>query len=161
TNLQRAKVEIVKSRAMIVDPHTVKLAATGETVRAKHLLIATGGAPFVGAKIAGLEHVISSNEAFHLKALPKRVLIQGGGYIAVEFAGIFNGLGSEVTLVYRGEDILRGFDADLRAHLNAEMTKRGVKIVCGKTVRAVQCTQDTFTAKLSDDSSVEVVKVLF
>src|SRR5256885_10682972 len=83
TNLERAKVEIVKSRAMIVDPHTVKLAATGETVRAKHLLIATGGAPFVGAKIAGLEHVISSDEAVHLKALPKRVVIHGCGDMAV------------------------------------------------------------------------------
>jgi len=93
--------------------------------------------------------------------LPARILIQGGSYIAVEFASIFNGLGSEVTLVYRGENILRGFDDDLRAHLHAEMTKRGVRVLCGTTVRAVQCTQDTFTAKLSDDSPVEVDKVMF
>ena len=98
-------------------------------MRAKHILIATGGAPSLGTEIAGLEHVISSNEAFHLTELPKRILIQGGGYIAVEFAGIFNGLGSEVTLVYRGDNILRGFDDDVREHLRAEMEKRGIKIV--------------------------------
>ena len=93
----------MKSRAVLEDAHTVRLLATGETVRAETILIATGAAPHLGADIAGLEHVISSNEAFHLPELPKRILIQGGGYIAVEFAGIFNGLGSEVTLVYRGE----------------------------------------------------------
>ncbi len=97
-------------------------------------MIATGAAPYYGAQIAGLEHVISSNEAFHLKQLPKRILIQGGGYIAVEFAGIFNGLGSEVTLVYRGENILRGFDDDVREHLRAEMERRGIKIVTRQTV---------------------------
>src|ERR1700704_6262774 len=160
-NLDRAKVKIVKSRAVLVDPHTVKLIATGETVRAKHILIATGGAPSLGKDNEGREHVISSNEAFHLKELPRRILIQGGGYIAVEFAGIFNGLGSEVTLVYRRDNILRGFDDDLRAHLSAEMTKRGVRIVCGKTVHAVECTQDTFAATLSDGSTVEVDKVMF
>ena len=86
-------------------------------MRAKLILIATGATPYPRSEIAGLEHVISSNEAFHLEELPKRILIQGGGYIAVEFAGIFNGLGSEVTLVYRGENILRGFDDDVREHL--------------------------------------------
>ena len=133
-NLDRAKVEIVKSRAVIVDPHTVKLVATGETVRAKHILIATGGWPSLGKDIEGHEHVISSNEAFHLKELPKRILIQGGGYIAVEFAGIFNGLGSEVTLVYRGDNILRGFDDDVRNHLRTELEKRGIKILTKKIV---------------------------
>ena len=82
--------------------------------------------------------MISSNEAFHLKELPKRILIQGGGYIAVEFACIFHGLGSEVTLVYRGDNILRGFDDDLREHLRGEMEKRGIKIVTRKTVEAIE-----------------------
>jgi len=161
TTLERAGVKIVKSRAVLGDAHTVRLIATGEKIRPRHILIATGAAPWFGPKIPGIEHVISSNEAFHLEELPARILIQGGSYIAVEFASIFNGLGSEVTLVYRGENILRGFDDDLRAHLYAEMTKQGVRILCGTTVRAVQCTQDTFTAKLSDDSSVEVDKVMF
>ena len=100
----------------------MRLLPPAKRVRAKHILIATGGSPSLGADIAGLEHVISSNEAFHLKALPKRILIQGGGYIAVEFAGIFNGLGSEVTLVYRGDKILRGFDDDVR---NASPQRNG------------------------------------
>ena len=138
TNLERSKVEIVKSRAVIEDAHTVRLLADGSTVRAKHILIATGGAPSLGAEIAGLEHVISSNEAFHLDELPKRILIQGGGYIAVEFAGIFNGLGSEVTLVYRGDNILRGFDDDVREHLRGEMERRGIKIITRQTVEAVE-----------------------
>jgi glutathione reductase (NADPH) len=161
TNLERAGVKTVKSRAVLEDAHTVRLLATGERIRARHILIATGAAPYFGPAIPGIEHVISSNEAFHLERLPPRILIQGGGYIAVEFAGIFNGLGSEVTLVYRGENILRGFDDDVRAHLNAEMTKRGVRILCGRTVRAVQRTQDTFSVTLSDDSATEVDKVMF
>ena len=161
TTLERAGVKIVKSRAVLEDAHTVRLLASGEKIRPRHILIATGAAPWFGPEIPGIEHVISSNEAFHLEELPARILIQGGSYIAVEFASIFNGLGSEVALVYRGENILRGFDDDLRAHLHAEMTKRGVRILCGWTVRAVQRTQDTFTARLSDDSSVEVDKVMF
>jgi glutathione reductase (NADPH) len=161
TTLERAGVKIVASRAVLQDAHTVRLVATGEEIRPRHILIATGAAPWMGPAIPGIEHAISSNEAFDLEELPKRILIQGGGYIAVEFAAIFNGLGSEVTLIYRGENILRGFDDDVRAHLYAEMEKRGVHIRCGKTVRAVERTQDTFTAILSDDSAVEVDKVMF
>jgi glutathione reductase (NADPH) len=161
TALERAGVELVESRAVLEDPHTVRITATGNTIRCRYILISTGAAPWQGPEIPGIEHAISSNEAFHLEELPKRILIQGGGYIAVEFAGIFNGLGSEVTLVYRGENILRGFDDDLRAHLNAEMTMRGIRIVCGKTVHSVRPTRDTFTATLSDGSTVEVDKVMF
>src|SRR6202022_3889844 len=94
--LERAKVALVKSRAVIEDAHTVRLLASGEGVRAEHILIATGAAPHPGAEIAGLELVISSNEAFHLERLPRHILIQGGGYIAIEFACIFRGLGSQV-----------------------------------------------------------------
>ena len=149
-NLDRAKVKIVKSRAVLLDPHTVKLSATGETVRAKHILIATGGAPSMGKDIEGLEHVISSNEAFHLKELPKRILIQGGGYIAVEFAGIFNGLGSEVTLVYRGDNILRGFDDEVRAHLRTELEKRGIRIVTKAIVEGIEKVNGGLDVELSD-----------
>jgi glutathione reductase (NADPH) len=161
TTLERAGVRLVKSRAVLADARSVRLSASGERIRPRHILIATGAAPWPGPSIPGIEHVISSNEAFHLEELPKRILIQGGGYIAVEFAGIFNGLGCEVTLVYRGEDILRGFDDDLRAHLHSEMERRGVRIICGRTVKAVQPTQDSFTAKLSDDTVIEVDKVMF
>jgi len=160
-NLDRAKVTIVKSRAVMIDPHTVKLTATGETVRAKHVLIATGGWPSLGKAIEGHEHIISSNEAFHLKELPKRILIQGGGYIAVEFAGIFNGLGSEVTLVYRGDNILRGFDEDVRNHLRTEMEKRGVRILTKKIVEAVEKVDHGLCVELSDREDILVDKVMF
>src|SRR5882757_1665035 len=161
TNLERSKVSIVKSRAVLEDAHTVRLAATGEKVRARHILIATGGAPHLGAEIAGLEHVISSNEAFHLEQLPKRILIQGGGYIAVEFAGIFNGLGSEVTLVYRGDNILRGFDDDVREHLRAEMERRGIRIITRQTVDAVEKTDHCFCVELSSRESFMADRVMF
>ena len=101
---------------MFEDPHTLRL-ADGKNVTAKYVLIATGGAPNHGKPIPGIEHVISSNEVFHLEELPKRVVIQGGGYIALEFAGIFAGFGSDVTVIYRGDNILRGFDEDVRAHV--------------------------------------------
>jgi glutathione reductase (NADPH) len=161
TNLERSKVEIVKSRAVIEDAHTVRLLASGAKIRAKHILIATGGAPHLGAEIAGLEHVISSNEAFHLEELPKRILIQGGGYIAVEFACIFNGLGSEVTLVYRGENILRGFDDDVREHLRGEMERRGIKIVTRQTVDSVEKVDHGYCVELTDHESFVVDKVMF
>jgi len=159
--LERAGVSIVRSRAILEDPHRVFLQATGERVRARHILIATGAAPHMGPPIAGIEHVISSNQAFHLEALPNRVLVQGGGYIAVEFAAIFNGLGAEVTLVYRGENILRGFDDDLRAHLRAEMERRGIRIVTGQTVTCVAETRGSFLAELSGGEEVAVDKVMF
>src|SRR3954462_10914767 len=104
----------------------------------------------MGTGIAGIDHVISSNEAFHLKELPKRILIQGGGYIAVEFACIFAGLGSQVTLVYRGENILRGFDDDVREHLRAEMEKRGIKVITKQTVASVEKVDHGLCAELSD-----------
>ncbi|HKY85879.1 MAG TPA: glutathione-disulfide reductase [Pseudorhodoplanes sp.] len=160
-NVERAKAEIVRSRAEIEDAHHVRILKTGERVRAKHILIATGGSPHHGAQIAGLEHVISSNEAFHLKELPKRILIQGGGYIAVEFAGIFAGLGSDVTLVYRRDNILRGFDDDVREHLRGEMIKRGIKIITNQTVAGVQKVEHGLCAELSDHESVVVDQVMF
>ena len=161
TNLERANVAVVKSRAVLEDAHTVRVLATGKTVRAETILIATGATPHLGAEIAGLEHVISSNEAFHLQELPKRVLIQGGGYIAVEFANIFSGLGSKVTLVYRGEQILRGFDNDVRDHLANEMTKRGITIVCRQTVDAIEKVDHGLDVELSDRESFVVDCAMF
>ena len=160
-NVERSKAEIVKSRAEIEDAHHVRILKTGERVRAKHILIATGGSPHHGAQIAGLEHVISSNEAFHLKELPRRILIQGGGYIAIEFAGLFAGLGSDVTLVYRRDNILRGFDDDVREHLRSEMVKRGIKIITNQTVAGVQKVEHGLCAQLSDHESVMADQVMF
>ena len=159
--LERYKVETVKSRAVLDDAHTVRLTADGRTARARTILIATGGWPYNGPDIPGLEHVISSNEAFDLPELPRRILIQGGGYIAVEFAGIFAGLGAEVTLVYRGENILRGFDDDVREHLRNEMGLRGIDVICGRTVSAVEKMGESYRVRLSDDSSKDVDKVMF
>src|SRR5258705_566916 len=161
TNLERAKVAIVKSRAEIIDAHTVRLVSDGTIVRAKYILIATGAAPSLGKEIEGHGHVISSNEAFHLTELPNRILIQGGGYIAVEFAGIFNGLGSEVTLVYRGDNILRGFDEDVRSHLRAEMEKRGINILTKRIVEAIEKVDHGLCVELSDHEDILVDKVMF
>jgi glutathione reductase (NADPH) len=161
TNLERAKVAIVKSRAVLEDAHTVRLVATGQTIRARHIVIATGAAPSMGKEIEGHEHVISSNEAFHLEELPKRILIQGGGYIAVEFAGIFNGLGSEVTLVYRGDNILRGFDNDVRDHLAAEMAKRGIKIITKRIVEGIERVDHGLCVELSGHDEVMMDRVMF
>ena len=160
-NLDRARVKVVKSRAVLVDPHTVKLVATGETVRAKHILIATGGWPSLGKDIEGHNHIISSNEALHLTELPKRILIQGGGYIALEFASIFNGLGSDVTVVYRGENILRGFDEDVRHHLRTELEKRGIKIVTKVIVEGIEKVDHGLCVQLSDHETILVDKVMF
>jgi glutathione reductase (NADPH) len=161
TNLEKAQVQIIKSRAELHDPHTVRLLATGEQVRARHILIATGGAPYAGHPIPGIQHVISSNEAFHLPALPPRIVIQGGGYIAVEFACIFAGLGSQVSLVYRGQNILRGFDDDVRTHLRDEMMSRGIDIRCGHTVARVDEAAGAYAVTLSDGARVEADRVMF
>lgn len=160
TTLERYKVDLVKSRAVLEDAHTVRL-ADGSRVRADKILISTGGWPHAGPKIPGLEHAISSNEAFKLKELPKRIVVQGGGYIAVEFANIFAGLGTAVTLVYRGENILRGFDDDIREHLRSEMTRRGITVTCGHTVAAIERSGDGFVAKLSDGKTIAADKVMF
>src|SRR5690606_32923693 len=138
------------------DAHTVRLTATGERLRAGHILIATGGTPYAGPTIPGIEHVISSNEAFHLTELPRRILIQGGGYIAVEFACIFAGLGSQVTLIYRGENILRGFDDDVRTHVRDEMMARGIDIRCGCTVSGIVKEGGNHLVALSHAGAVSV-----
>jgi glutathione reductase (NADPH) len=158
--LQKAGVTVAKSRAVLADAHTVVL-ADGKRVRAANILIATGGTPSYGDNIPGLEHAISSNEAFHLPQLPPRVLIQGGGYIAVEFAGIFAGLGSHVTLVYRGENILRGFDEDVRQHVRGDMEKHGVRIITGCKVAAIERSGRHLSAQLSGGNHVTADCVMF
>jgi len=160
TNVEKSGARIVKTRAVLEDAHTLRL-ANGEAVKAKYVLIATGGAPNHGPVIPGIEHVISSNEAFHLKKLPRRILIQGGGYIALEFACIFAGYGSDVTVVYRGDNILRGFDEDVRTHVRGEMEKEGITILTGCTVNAVDRHGEDFTSHLSNGSSIASDKVMF
>ena len=159
-NVEKSGARIAKTRAVFEDAHTLRL-ATGEAVTAKYVLIATGGAPNHGPAIPGIEHVISSNEAFHLPQLPDRIVIQGGGYIALEFACIFAGFGSEVTLVYRGDNVLRGFDEDVRAHVRFEMEKNGITILTGCTVDKIDKHGREFTSHLSNGSSVASDQVMF
>jgi len=159
-NVEKAGVRIVKTRAVIEDPHTLRL-GDGKTVTAKYILVATGGAPNHGPAIPGIEHVISSNEAFHLAELPRRVVIQGGGYIALEFACIFANFGSDVTVVYRGDNILRGFDDDVRAHVRSEMEMAGITILTGCTITSVDKHGKEFTSHLSNGSSIASNQVMF
>jgi glutathione reductase (NADPH) len=158
--LDKAGVTVVKSRAVVADAHTVQL-ADGKKVRAATVLIATGGTPTYGDPIPGIEHAISSNEAFHLPKLPTHVVIQGGGYIALEFAGIFAGLGSHVTLVYRGENILRGFDDEVRAHVRMDMEKRGIKVLTGCKVAAIEPAESRFSVRLSGGNRATADCVMF
>jgi glutathione reductase (NADPH) len=133
----------------------------GARVRARCVLIASGATPSYGDPIPGLEHVISSNEAFHLADFPRRVLIQGGGYIAVEFAGIFAGLGSHVTLIYRGENILRGFDDEVRQHVRIEMEAHGMRVLTGCKVAAVENAGGHFSVLLSSGNQIPADQVMF
>jgi glutathione reductase (NADPH) len=159
-NVEKAGARVLKTRAQFLDPHSIQL-ATGEKIRSKYVLIATGGAPNHGAVIPGIQHVISSNEAFHLASLPKRILIQGGGYIALEFACIFAGFGSDVTVIYRGDNVLRGFDEDVRAHVRSEMEREGITIITGCTVNRVEKHAADFTSHLSNGSSIASDQVMF
>ena len=129
--------EIIESRAELVDRHTVEIKATGKRVTAETILIATGGHPTPHPALPGHELTISSNEAFDLKELPKAILIAGGGYIAVEFANIFHGLGVETTLVYRGQEILSRFDTDMRKGLHKEMEEKGIRILCHQVFESI------------------------
>jgi glutathione reductase (NADPH) len=164
TNLQNAGAELLHGKARVVGPHTLEV--TGETgqvrkVTAGKILVATGGRPFKPAEIPGIEHAITSEEAFHLPQLPKRVLVAGGGYIAVEFAGIFAGLGVDTTLVYRGANILRGFDDDVRTHLTEEMKKRGIKVVLGTQHDRIEKTQTGLVNHLTNGHAIETDVVMF
>jgi len=132
-NLKNAGVEIFDSRAVLKDAHTIHVVNEKRDVTAERILIATGGAPWTDNSIKGHDLAVTSNEAFHLDEFPRRVVIAGGGYIAIEFACIFRGLGAEVTLVYRGDDILRNFDRDISVAVHREMQRMGVRILT-KTV---------------------------
>jgi glutathione reductase (NADPH) len=159
-NLGSAGVEIVDSRAVIEDPHTVRILKTGARVRARFILVATGAHPTLEPVIPGGEHGITSNDVFELERLPERILVIGAGYIAVEFAGIFAGLGSRVTLLHRGEKLLRGFDEDIRAGLGEAYAKRGIDLALNRTVSRIGRETDGLHAHLSDGSVLVVDKVL-
>ncbi|MFB2553644.1 glutathione-disulfide reductase [Ensifer soli] len=146
--LDGAGATILNSRAELAGPNAIRLAATGETVTAERIVIATGGRPFALPEVEGHDLCISSNEAFDLPELPGSILIAGGGYIAVEFANIFHGLGVDVTLIYRGKEILSRFDHDLRRGLAAAMTRKGIRIV----------TEDVIASIASDEAGRRIVR---
>jgi glutathione reductase (NADPH) len=155
-NVTKAGVEIFQERAEFVDAHTVELKKSGRKITAERFLVATGGHPsHEAATIKGAEHCITSNEAFYLPKLPRRVVIAGGGYIGVEFAHIFHGLGSDVTLLFRSPKVLRGFDDDIRDCLTAEMHRNGIRCVAERTITRVDKKGDELFAFTDKDEMLE------
>jgi len=159
TLLVNSGVTLLEGHARLTDAHHVEI--NGQIYSAERILIATGGWPQI-PDIPGREHAITSNEAFFLKQLPKRVLVVGGGYIAVEFAGIFNGLGADTRLLYRGDLFLRGFDKSVRAHLVQELTKRGLQLQFNTDiVRIDKLADGTLLATLNDGRQLEADSIFY
>ena len=156
--LDQAGVKRIEGRARVVDQNTVAIG--DRTFSAENILIATGGWPSV-PEIPGIEHAITSNEAFHLKELPRRVIVVGGGYIAVEFASIFHGLGAETTELYRGPLFLRGFDHDVRQVLAEEMRKKEIDLRFDLNIESIEKADDHLVAALSDGSKLEADQIMY
>ena len=159
-NLEGAGAELILERATVEDANSVRL-ASGRKVTARYILIATGATPFVPRHLPGHELAITSNEAFHLDRLPSRIVIVGGGYIAVEFAGIFSGLGVETVLVCRGSQILRGFDDDIRNHLAGEMKKKGIELRTQADVSAIERSGTGVRVTLNDGTGFGAGQIMF
>jgi glutathione reductase (NADPH) len=163
-NLNNAGADLLLGRAQFVDPHALEVvqAEQTRTITAAKVLIATGGRPKRPDDVPGIEHAITSEEAFHLPDLPKRIVIVGGSYIAVEFACIFHGLGVDVTLIYRGANLLRGFDEDVRAHLASELTKRGLRVLLGRRHERIERRADgVLVSHLDEGLPLESEQVMF
>jgi glutathione reductase (NADPH) len=158
--LAAAGVAIAEERAVIEGPGLIRL-ASGRTVSAKHILVATGGRPSLEPAIPGGERGVTSNEVFHLPSLPKRLLVVGGGYIALEFACVFARLGSAVTLLHRGDNVLRGFDEDIRTRLKDALVAQGIGLKLGLTMERITAGEDAaHRAHLSDGSTIEADQIL-
>ena len=157
--LETAGVDLLPSRATLEDPHTLKLADRDAAVTAKTILVATGGHPHL-PDVPGKEHLITSNECFLLDALPASMAIIGAGYIGVEFASIFAGLGVQVTLIYRGEQILRGFDEELRLRLAQALRKRGIDIRLGAAITSIGKNEAGYRVNFAEGDSVEAGLVM-
>ncbi len=156
--LKDTGVTLFDGRATIVDKHTIKVA--DQLFTAKHILVATGGWPSV-PDFPGNNLVITSNQAFYLDSLPDSIVIVGGGYIAVEFAGIFNGLGVETTLVYRGELFLRGFDEDIRQHLAHQLKQKGIKLQFRSSIASIEQTTTGLSAKLESGETLSAEQIMY
>ena len=158
-NLNNSGVTIFETHAQITGPNSVVL-ASGETISAKYILVATGGSPSLPADIKGAEHAITSNEIFHLESLPKSIIINGGGFIAIEFAFLLKGLGVDVKLVYRGDLILRGFDDDIRADVHAQLKRRHIRVLTHTKIEEITKAGDGFAAVLSDGETLSVDQIM-
>jgi glutathione reductase (NADPH) len=159
-NLEKAGVAVEDCRATIEDAHSVRLLASGRTVSANFILISTGAAPFLEPDIPGREYAITSNEIFDLPELPKRLLIVGGGYIAVEFASIFARLGSEVVVAARGENVLRGFDGDMRVGVREGLANVGVELNFGMLPTRIEKAPTGYCVSLTRGSRVRADQVM-
>jgi len=153
-----AGVTLFEGHAEVIDAHTVRV--DDKNITAKYILVAVGSWPVV-PRFAGSELAITSNEAFYLSELPKKVIIVGGGYIGVEFAGIFHGLGVRTTQLYRGELFLRGFDDDIRKTLADEMRKRGIDLKLTSEVTKIEKIGDSLRATLDDGSKLDAEQILY
>ncbi len=158
--VEKSGGEILADRATVTGTNTIRLQRAQREISAKYILVATGGHPHV-PDIPGKELGITSNEAFDLKQLPHSILIDGGGYIAAEFATVFAGLGVPTTVVYRGDKILRGFDEDLRTGLEAGLQERGVKFIYTTTIRALERSGNDVVARFSDSVDAPFGAVMF
>jgi glutathione reductase (NADPH) len=159
-NLEAAGAELIQERAVLDGPNSVIL-ASGRKITARHILLATGAAPFVPRHLQGHDLAITSNEAFHLERLPSRIVIIGGGYIAVEFAGIFSGLGVETVLACRADQVLRGFDDDIRNHLAGEMKKKGIEIRTRTDVAQIERSGDGVRVTMNDGTRFGAGHIMF
>ncbi len=160
TNLKNAGAEVLHGKARVTGPNSVEVEGIGAITAAK-ILIATGGRPFRPDGLPGIEHAITSEEAFHFETLPKSVVVVGGGFIAVEFAGIFNGLGVDTTLVYRGENILRGFDDSIRTHVAEEIQARGIKLKLDTRHTRIEKTDQGLVSHLEGGAHLTSEVVMF
>lgn len=156
--LSDSGVSLYQQHGSFIDSHHLKVG--NEIISAERILIATGGRPWV-PEIPGIEHAITSDEAFHLEQLPARVAVVGGGYIACEFAGIFNGLGAQVFQLYRGDAVLRGFDHDVRRVVGEEMRKKGIELMLEKNVLSIQKREQGLELTLDDGATLEVDQVMY
>ena len=156
--LENAGVKLFEGRGVLQGDHAVRVG--DKTVTAETILIAVGGRPW-SPDIPGIEHAITSNEVFHLEQLPPRIAVVGGGFIACEFAGVFNALGSRVTQIYRGDAVLRGFDSDVRRVVGAELVKKGVELLLENNVVSIDRTGAGLKIELLDGATLEVDEVLY
>ena len=161
SNLAKAGVTAFEERAEILDAHNVKLKKSGAEISAERILIATGGSPYLPEGLPGVELGITSNEAFLLPKFPERVLVVGGGYVALEFANIFHGLGAKTRILHRGDKLLRGFDDDLRAHMHIEVERGGTQLTLKATLTKLEKAGGAIRATLSTGETVDTDAVLY